>query len=706
MSFKVSTFIGFILILHLQFPVFTQNNKLKFCVVESKHTENNIKICPNLIKSESEVECVLTTDRISCLRLLINDEVDFTTVEPEDLMVLGMTEKYNQKVLVTHELRIWEKKRARFQLVTIVRKSIENAWQTPKKRFCSPGLEPGLFALDYVKYFENQLINTECDQKKTFLANRMSSLSSYFESACISGPWTSDKNFDLKLKEKYRNLCSQCGSPKCSKGDKYYGREGVLLCLTDGGGDIAWSRLDYVQEHFKALNDDENEYYFLCPDGTTRNLTSPDPCVWFEEPWKTTVARKEVSEVVTKLLNSEANTVSDFLSLLELDVHRELIRIETFRTPSDYLKISFPEFYSFKKHVKCSPERVIKWCVVRNLEAEKCDWISKAAGSYGVEPLIECIQESSREKCIKSVINRKSDIFAVSQYDYFETRTKGLKPIVHMVSNKATHEHEIVAIVRNSSNLNSFEDLKNHKACFSSYRDAGWNSFIYTMKNLTGNNNWYTRDMEMVSQFFSESCVFDQKNATLPQNLYSFCSQIKNIAKYKKPDEAALHCLENGGADVAFVNLSSVMHYQQASLLKYYKALCANGFMYDSGKKEKCYLTWTTPGSIMVHNNISRVKEDDIYLMLMDLNELFGIQYQGWTPLISMYSSFGGESNVIFSQKTQYLLREVRGLRSKVSYPEILEELMALRKLSSEANSPNLNIEFIFLVPLIYSISI
>lgn len=51
----------------------------------------------------------------------------------------------------------------------------------------------------------------------------------------------------------------------------------------------------------------------------------------------------------------------------------------------------------------------------------------------------------------------------------------------------------------------------------------------------------------------------------------------------------------------------------------------------------------------MVHNNISRVREDDIYLMLMDLNELFGTQYQGWTPLISMYSTFGGESNVIFS---------------------------------------------------------
>ena len=50
----------------------------------------------------------------------------------------------------------------------------------------------------------------------------------------------------------------------------------------------------------------------------------------------------------------------------------------------------------------------------------------------------------------------------------------------------------------------------------------------------------------------------------------------------------------------------------------------------------------------MVHENVSHVREDDIYLMLIDINELFGIQYQDLTPLISMYGSFGGQSNVIF----------------------------------------------------------
>lgn len=30
------------------------------------------------------------------------------TAEPEDLRIIGMTDDYNDKIFVTHELRIWE----------------------------------------------------------------------------------------------------------------------------------------------------------------------------------------------------------------------------------------------------------------------------------------------------------------------------------------------------------------------------------------------------------------------------------------------------------------------------------------------------------------------------------------------------------------------------------------------------------------------
>lgn len=56
-----------------------------------------------------------------------------------------------------------------------------------------------------------------------------------------------------------------------------------------------------------------------------------------------------------------------------------------------------------------------------------------------------------------------------------------------------------------------------------------WNAFLYTMKKLTGNPEWYTKDKEMVSKYFNESCVANLHNGNeseknFPNNLYSLCS--------------------------------------------------------------------------------------------------------------------------------------------------------------------------------------
>lgn len=52
---------------------------------------------------------------------------------------------------------------------------------------------------------------------------------------------------------KYKNLCNICDNPgSCYTSDKYYGREGSLLCLTDNVGDIAWARLDDARVHFEV----------------------------------------------------------------------------------------------------------------------------------------------------------------------------------------------------------------------------------------------------------------------------------------------------------------------------------------------------------------------------------------------------------------------------------------------------------------------
>lgn len=64
------------------------------------------------------------------------------------------------------------------------------------------------------------------------------------------------KKFLLSFAEsRYRNLCAACERPaSCYNTDKYYGREGALLCLTDGMGDVAWVRLRDARVHFKVTS--------------------------------------------------------------------------------------------------------------------------------------------------------------------------------------------------------------------------------------------------------------------------------------------------------------------------------------------------------------------------------------------------------------------------------------------------------------------
>lgn len=50
---------------------------------------------------------------------------------------------------------------------------------------------------------------------------------------------------------KYKSLCGICDIPSvCSQSDKYWGRQGALLCLSDCQGEVAWSMLKDAKLHF------------------------------------------------------------------------------------------------------------------------------------------------------------------------------------------------------------------------------------------------------------------------------------------------------------------------------------------------------------------------------------------------------------------------------------------------------------------------
>ncbi|KAF7381560.1 hypothetical protein HZH66_013954 [Vespula vulgaris] len=627
--------------------------KLKICVVESVNTNKTInKICPNM--KIFPFQCVIAKNRFDCLRKLTTGDADITLLQAEDLLAASMYNKYS--FLVTHELRLFSEAKQQFEMVALVRRNINNMWDAKEKRFCHPGFETtDTYTKALSMYFENWIIPKECDPEKTLLENRVARLSDYFEAACIAGPWIADATFDTKLKSKYKNLCSLCdNSASCYTGDKYYGRDGAILCLTDNVGDIAWVRLDDVLQYFKNVEANKEDYAYLCPDGMTRSAKTDNPCIWLRQPWPVIVARNKVAEMAVDMIdltinskNVWKNTLQDLLA----PYHSTFVKTESLESPTDYLR-RYPGFLSANDRATCQPSRRVRWCVSSDIEDQKCRWLREASFVYGIEPVISCIQESNRISCLEAIRDQRADIFVSRPEERLEVSKKRLKPILQVTSNKKNDFNRIVAIVKSNSVFKSFKDLKGAKACFTGYESIGWNSFVTIMKNIS-KDNWGCSSVKAVGNFLGDSCVpgiLSVKNIDAPRNLYSLCTTDMNV----DDDINTLSCLTSGRADVVFVNLKNVRkeinisNTESSNLTNgKYRILCAKET--EKGKEEEmCSLTWTTLGAVVAHENITDLRYNEIYSMLLSMDQLFGTNTKGYTSAFSLYGTYDDHQNVIF----------------------------------------------------------
>ncbi|XP_032675197.1 transferrin [Odontomachus brunneus] len=656
--------------------------KLRLCVVESAHITIRIRsLCSKLAALNSPIACVLDIDRFSCLRRLIAGEADFAILEPEDLVAAAAYREYN--VLVTNELRLFLNDKQSFQMVALVHKNVGHIWDVKGKRFCHPGFDSK--ELGWTKafsmYFENWIIPKECDPDKTLLENRVHALSNYFEMACVAGLWSSDTIFDGQLKSRYRNLCTACDNPiSCYNDDKYRGREGALLCLTDDVGDVAWVRLDDTLLHFKEEEVDKRNYNYLCPDGGTRPVEYDKPCVWISRPWPVIVASSQIAEKVARTMNLLKNTTfgweTNVLQLME-SYHISPVSTENLETPEDYLG-RFPGFMSANNRASCRPSRRVQWCVASNLEDRKCRWLREASIVYGVEPPISCIQETSRASCLDALRSRRADIFVARPEELLQARKKGLKPLVYALSNKKQELNRIAAVVKHDSKFRTLRDLEGAKACFTGYKSVGWNAFTSTMKNASA-GKWGCPDTQAVANFFKDSCVFglsDQDKSKLPANLYSLCKREEAAGD----DISAFDCLTSGLADVAFVNLKAIekktgnLDQNDATGSKGYRLLCLDEP--DIEKTNPCLLTWTSLGAVIAHENVTSLRHEEIYSMLLEMDNLFGITLNGLTPAFSLYGTYDNVSSVIFPEETRNLQLHGYQIQSVRSYDQIIEDLL------------------------------
>lgn len=688
---------GYVFLL-LLFCQSIDSEKLKLCVVRSVHTARNIdRHCPKFDTPESKMECVIGNDRFNCLRRLTTGTADFTVLEPEDLVAASGYREYN--ILVTNELRLFQAEKVLFEMVVLVNKDVKSIWNLKGKRFCHPGLDTtNEWTKAFSTYFDKFIVTKECNPEKTLLEDRIFGLSNFFEAACIAGPWSPDAAFDNKLKLKYRNLCGACDNPLgCYSTDKYHGREGALMCLTDNAGDIAWVRLDDAMQHFNAEHLNKDDYNYLCLDGTTRSMKSL-PCPWITRPWPVIVARTEVAEKVEQTVSMTSDTIWVMHDLLQ-NYESTPVSIDTLETPEDFL-VKFSGFMSANNRAKCRPSRRVQWCVTSNLEDRKCRWLREASFVYGVEPSISCKQESSRVACLRAIKNNQADLFVALPQELYEAKKMGLETILQAVPKKVNQFDRIAAVVKQDSRFKSFTDLRGARACFTGYRDVGWHTIVSVLKNITGDRRACS-DLEAVGNFFSESIVpgLVHSQETIPDDVHIPAGNVGD-------DTGALDCLKSDIGDVAFVNLKNIQ--KRIGNLKSeprddhpnntgFRTLCFK----DTDEEDVCTLSWYPLNAVVVHENLTEVRREDIYTMLLEMNDLFGIAFKGQVPTFSMYGAYDNNSNVIFSEGTQNLQTDVHQMHTR-SYKDIIDQLVKQSSCSGSRNTSYLYSYIIYTYLLVH----
>ncbi|KAG8235866.1 hypothetical protein J437_LFUL016473 [Ladona fulva] len=405
----------------------------RFCVVTSSNSSGTApKYCPFLDAEDSPAVCVL-----ECLRRLTVGKADFAVLQAEEIFVASKTS--SPQVLITNELRLWKEYKYEYQMVVIVRNTlnITGISDLRGKRFCHPGFD---LQHDWTD------VTSNCEPNMTIMENRLKSSSEFFGSACKPGSWVGDPSFDEILKSKYPNLCQLCDVPRqCSNLDKYWGPKGVLLCLSDEAGDVAWARLDDTLFHF-GINPDgpalavPAEFSVLCPNGNLEPLApltarSPPPCSWMSRPWGVVAARSkialEVQKLVSMLDNAVYRTWQWALQYLLTRHTHSIVEIETMLTPEDYLSKA-DGFLSASAQFSCGMSRSVKMCTPTLLEEAKCSWMREASLAYGLSPAVSCLGPEGEDgknddvnHCLESVAKGSADVAVLDTKDQLLAERSG-----------------------------------------------------------------------------------------------------------------------------------------------------------------------------------------------------------------------------------------------------------------------------------------
>lgn len=416
--------------------------------------------CRDLM-AKVQVECVAARDRMECLDKVNAREADFVAVDPEDMYVAY--HMANQDFSVFTEFRTKEEPKAEFRYegILLVRKSdnFKAVADLRGKKSCHTGYGRNVgYKIPITKLKKHGLFKLATDPEMSPLEKELKGLSDLFGSSCLVGKYSPNDEVNRLLKKRYSNLCELCERPDiCDYPDKYSGYDGAIRCLVENNGDVAFTKVIYVNKYFglpvgdapaqPAINPAARaqDFVYLCEDGTTRPITGP-ACSWAQRPWQGYMGNGDINSRFQQLqpklqqFYEEAKNSADVKKAAAMWVDQKNLLVNRVQPvlPGEHLnKAQYKDVIE-----RDGPfESKIKLCVTSQLEADKCDVMRRAAYSRDVRPEIQCVLKGSRDACVTAVKDGTADVVVLKGED--QPTGTGLKAILY---EKYAEEDVMVAI--------------------------------------------------------------------------------------------------------------------------------------------------------------------------------------------------------------------------------------------------------------------
>lgn len=230
-----------------------------------------------------------------------------------------------------------------------------------------------------------------------------------------------------------------CEDPaKCDYPDKYSGYEGAVRCVAEGKGDVAFTKVIWVNKYFgmwpnTTAQGNPDDFEYLCEDGTRKTVKGP-ACSWAARPWQGYMGNGDINQRATNLQGvlpdlyekAKENADKDLKKKLLVDNKNLVVNKDKHVLPGSHLELSR---YLDVIERSTSRQHAIKFCVNSMPALDKCNVLKMAAYSRDIRPVFECFMKS-KEECIAQVGSGEMDTTVLHVLDAPLAQQNHLSPVL------------------------------------------------------------------------------------------------------------------------------------------------------------------------------------------------------------------------------------------------------------------------------------